>query len=456
MQQQANKGAGSDTLIGMTTKPTRPSGFPENLPGVQAAEDALKDAFRTQAELYGFVPIETPAVEYLSTFEQKGEIEQQIFTIGRALAEGEHDPNPRALRFDLTVPLARYVAEHYNDLSFPFKRYQVQKVWRGERSKKARFREFYQADVDVIANGSLPITADAECIEVAMHALSAMVPNVHFTVRINHRGVLNALLVGLGVQDIANAIAKIDAVSKVGIDATVDTLLETESSLQRERTREFIESICSDVSPGEIRSWERRGDIKTEEGQAALKEVEEVFALLEGKIPSNVTLKFSPSIARGLDYYTGHVFETTIDGLEAYGSVCSGGRYDDLASKFISRKLPGFGASIGLSRLMATLLTENLIVIPKGVARVFVGYASEEQARDARALAASARGKSLTTEVSLSAKHSFAEQAELAEKRGAELFLFLRADSRVVARKRGLPEESFESAEQAQALFATL
>jgi histidyl-tRNA synthetase len=407
----------------MASKFHKPSGFPENLPGEQIAEERLKARFREAAELYGYVPLETSAVEYLDTLVSKGEITKEIYTIGRAAAEGSDEEPNRGLRFDLTVPFARYTAEHYGDLAFPFKRYQVQRVWRGERPQKGRFREFYQMDVDVVANEELPIHFDAEVILVAAQALASF--NIGgFTIRLNNRKLLEGMLLSRGVTETARALQIIDKIDKVGVAATA-TVLRDELGMEQSAAEHLLSVIGTPVpieaAEALLRDLEG-GHSLLEEGKA---ELLAVASELDGiSKPGKAVLDLR--IARGLDYYTGTVCETTIDGLEAYGSICSGGRYADLAGRFINRKLPGVGVSIGLTRLLSILIQENRIGTERtSVTDVLIGLFDEAGRELANRAAETLRSSGVRTEVFHSGKQPLGKQIEAAVKRGIPYFVIM-------------------------------
>lgn len=349
----------------MTGKYINPSGFVENLPHEQIVEDDLKDAFRSVAELFGYSHLETSSVEYLDTLASEGEINKEIYAIERSQGEGSDSESRRGLHFDLTVPFARYVAQNQGELIFPFRRYQIQKVWRGERPQKGRFREFYQADVDVVSRETLPIQFDAE-IAAVMAGILTSFDIGPITMRINNRKFLNGIFSLAGVEPSIEILQIVDKKDKIGVAAVKDALIERFGMSRTvvdnifnylgeivpiERASKFIESIPS-------------GNQTFEEGK---QELLTIFALLSKLAASGSNVKFvlDPSIARGLDYYTGTVFETTIDGIEKYGSICSGGRYNDLASRFTNQKLPGVGMSIGLTRLLSILKEQRGVKFDK-------------------------------------------------------------------------------------------
>lgn len=416
----------------MSVKFVNPSGFPEHLPEVLQAELRIKDIMRRVYESYGYVPIETPSVEYKRTLSSKGEISKEVYGISRALAEGDESEDDRALRFDLTVPLARYVAQHYNDLPFPFKRWQIQRVWRGDRPQAGRFREFYQADIDVIGNGSLPVHFDAEVVAM-VHQVLNEVDFGAFTISVNHRKLLQGILETYGITEstddegisgIQHALRAIDKFDKVGKNATIESLAKI--GVPDEKASQLIDLLDTQVDIDDINSFINRIDAGSEMVDVGITELKEIAALLKGKSTGNGKIVFNPRIARGLDYYTGSVYETTIDGYEQYGSICSGGRYADLAGKFSNKDLPGVGISIGLSRLMYILEKEGLISEGrKGVTDVVVGLLREEQRLVANQLADQLRVAGLNTQVTPNGNHKLGNQFKYADRIGASHMVLL-------------------------------
>lgn len=297
-------------------KPSPISGFPEHSPSIRAIELSWIDALRGIFESYGFCNIETPSVEALDIIAAKGEVDKEIYVLER-LHKQDGDKEARSgLRFDQTVPLARYTAQHFSELVFPFKRWQIQKVWRGERPQAGRFREFYQADIDVIGVDNLSISFDAELVSIMHNSLTSLPFMPKFTVHISNRKILIGLCEALEIKDAPAVLRTLDKGQKTGIQQ-IDDL-----------------------------SWygiEPLNDTM----EAGINELSSVVGGLSNF--SNVSVDLS--IVRGLDYYTGTVCEMFLDDNPEFGSVCSGGRYDDLASSYINKKLPGVGFSIGLSRL---------------------------------------------------------------------------------------------------------
>ena len=331
------------------------SGFMELLPADQIKMERLLSTLRETYELFGFTPLDTPAIESAEVLLAKGggETEKQIYRF----MKGDSD---LALRFDLTVPLAKYVAANYANLAFPFRRYQIGKVWRGERAQRGRFREFYQADIDVIGDGKLGIMNDAEIPSIIYRAFTALGLE-DFTIRINNRKALNGYFELLGVSERAGDVMRtIDKLEKIGPDKVVE-LLTGECGMDAKGAGEIMEFVAFAGSNGEKLGFlesKAAGSEKLAEGVAELRAVAE--ALPRFGVPErNFRLDFT--IARGLDYYTGTVYETSINAHPEIGSICSGGRYDNLAEFYTDRKLPGVGISIGATRLFYVLSEQGLL-----------------------------------------------------------------------------------------------
>lgn len=337
-------------------KPTPISGFPEWLPAQRLIEQRYIDTIRRVYELHGYTSVETPAVERVKVLEAKGEVDKEIYGIGRIQGEPPKDWE-MALHFDLTVPFARYVGQNYGNLNFPFKRYQIQKVWRGERPQEGRFREFYQADIDVIGEDTLPLQFDAEMPAIIHEVFQKL--NIRAQIRVNNRKLLKGYYAASNVADelIIPALREVDKLEKIGADgvrqtlhklgledATIDQCLAF-ANLKGERlgVLEQARALGQGLPEGE-------GRLMFEQGIAEM----ELLARELDYIPTE-NLVFDLGIVRGLDYYTGTIYETCLPDYPMLGSICSGGRYDNLASEFINRKLPGVGISIGLSRLLAHL-----------------------------------------------------------------------------------------------------
>lgn len=337
-------------------KPKPVSGFPEWLPEQRAVELAWMDKIRAVFESYGFCNIETPSVEEIDVLLAKGETDKEIYTIQRLQADEYDDKEARlALHFDLTVPMARYVAMRFNDLVFPFKRYQIQKSWRGERPQKGRFREFYQCDIDVINVDNLPLHFDAELPAVMFEAYSKLdIPPVEL--RLSNRKVVMGYLQGLGIGDVTAVTRTLDKLDKIRPEGVLKTLhaLGIEEALAQ-KCLAIAEIRTVDHSfPDQLDAL----GVKHELMQQGIEELKFVMQNLS-HLPAGST-KVDLSIIRGFDYYTGTILEAYLKD-HAFGAVGSGGRYDDLAGSFINQKLPGIGVSIGITRLFSKMLDEGLL-----------------------------------------------------------------------------------------------
>lgn len=398
------------------------SGFPEWLPEQKIAEDRVVATIKRIFESYGFAPIETPAVELLSTLGSKGIIEKEIFVVRRLKAD-EGQESELGLHFDLTVPLARYVAQHQAALTFPFKRYQCQKVWRGERPQRGRFREFYQFDIDIIGRDELPLSCDAEVVSV----IGLVMKELNFgpfQVRINSRKLLGGLYAELGLDEAARkaAIVAVDKLLKIGADG-VQAELEKIPGISPKAIEVILKSteIQCDAAqlPGKIAALGFSSD-QISQGVA---ELVDIFGLIPEDVQPHVVIDVS--LARGLDYYTGLIAETTLTKYPEFGSVFSGGRYDDLASEFTTQKLPGVGVSIGLSRIMDLALSEGLVPTDrKSPTQAVVAVYSEDTRKRCNDVAHALRQAGLPTEVFYKSP-KLGKQIEYAESKGARYVLFV-------------------------------
>ena len=341
-------------------------GFLELLPKEQIMFNEMKGKIQKSYEKFGFLPIDTPIIEMSEILLAKagGETEKQIY----AFQKGD---NNLALRFDLTVPLAKYVAEYYNDLSFPFRRYQIGKVYRGERPQKGRFREFYQCDIDIIGDGELSILNDAEIPSIIYNTIKEIGFD-DFTICINNRKLLNGLFKELNQEENSVEIMRIiDKLEKIGKDSVVEIL--EEMNVPKDTVNKILEFIQIDGSTEEkLRKLEEM-NIQNEVFVQGLQELKDVvkYAKIFGVPDENFKVDFT--IARGLDYYTGTVYETFLNEYRSIGSVCSGGRYENLAEYYTDKKLPGVGVSIGLSRLFYKLNELQAIKMEqKSISKVLV------------------------------------------------------------------------------------
>lgn len=334
-------------------KPSILPGFMELTPSNQILFNKMMDIIRKNYEKFGFLPIDTPLIEKSEVLLAKGggETEKQIYKV----VKGDTD---MSLRFDLTVPLARYVAQYYSELNFPYKRYHIGKVYRGERNQKGRFREFYQADIDIIGNGSLDIINDAEIPSVIYSTFKELGFD-SFTIRINNRKVLSGFFRSLGIEDSTYILRTVDKLEKIGLEKVKEEL--SQIGIPQENIDKILGFISIEGSNDEIISNLKSLGIENELFQEGLMELEQVVKYIRvfGVPEENFALDLT--IARGLDYYTGTVYETILNDYPGIGSVCSGGRFDDLATYYTKQKLPGVGISIGLTRLFYQLTEAGII-----------------------------------------------------------------------------------------------
>lgn len=334
-------------------KPSTLPGFMELLPKDQILFNEMKDIIRKNFEKHGFLPIDTPVIEKSEVLLAKGggETEKQIYRFSK----GDTD---MSLRFDLTVPLARYTVEHMNDLSFPFKRYQIGKVYRGEKAQKGRFREFYQCDIDTIGMGELSLVNDAEFPVVIFHTFKDL-GFTDFTIHLNNRKILKGFFSSLGIEDSMNVLRTVDKLEKIGEESVLEEL--GENGIGRDSGEKILEFIKIKGTVDEILEQLRELKIEDEIFQEGLDELTQVVGYMRDFGIDEDCFDIDLKIARGLDYYTGTVYETTLDNYPKIGSVCSGGRYEDLASYYTDKTLPGVGISIGLSRLFYQLNEAKII-----------------------------------------------------------------------------------------------
>lgn len=378
-------------------KPSPVSGFPEWLPEVRLVELRWLDQIRRAFERYGFCSLETPSVESLDVLMAKGETSQEVYTLGRLQADADDDSDLRlGLHFDLTVPFARYVAQHFNDLVFPLKRYQIQRVWRGERPQEGRYREFTQCDIDVINIDQVPLYYDAELPRI-VHEILTGLELPAWSINVNNRKVLQGFYEGLGIADPLAVIRAADKIDKIGPDGVRETLTSTAGLTEQQAAACLDLAGIRGTDTSVIAAITDRGvssDLLTE----GLNELAFVLSSL-ADLPAG-TIVADLSIARGLDYYTGTVYEGRFADWPGYGSICSGGRYENLAGSFIRRDLPGVGLSIGLTRIFAKLATEGLLQTgPKSPAEILVVIPSDQRRPQAQAVAAQLRKRGINTEL---------------------------------------------------------
>ena len=398
------------------------SGFMELLPQPQQQMERMMDILRRTYSLYGFTPLDTPVIEASEVLLAKGggETEKQIYRFQKGDAD-------LALRFDLTVPLAKYVALHYNDLSFPFRRYQIGKVYRGERAQRGRFREFYQADIDIIGDGKLDITNEAEIPAIIYQTFTSLGLK-RFQIRVNNRKILNGFYAMLGLTARSGDIMRtVDKLDKIGAEK-VRTLLTDEVGVSAESADEILKFIAitggNEQVLAALESYRGRNEV-FDEGLDQLNTVVKYLSAF-GVPVENFAVDLT--IARGLDYYTGTVYETTLLDHPEIGSVCSGGRYDNLAEYYTDKQLPGVGISIGLTRLFYVLGEQGMLNpgLPTAPADVLILPMTTELA-PAVTLATRLRAAGVRTQLYTEQK-KFKAKMSYADKLGVPYVVFLGDD----------------------------
>ena len=394
------------------SRPNPLSGFPEWLPGQRIIEQQIIERIRRTFELHGFAPLETRAVEPLEQLLRKGETSKEVYLLRRLQADADDaSDSGLGLHFDLTVPFARYVVEHAGRLQFPFRRYQIQKAWRGERPQEGRYREFRQADIDVVDRDTLPLHHDVEVVLAAADALSGLpVPPV--TIRTNNRKVCEGFYRGIGIADPAAALRAVDKLDRIGPDGVAALLAETAGATDAQAKACLALGEISTVDTSFTDRVRALGvsDPLLDEGLA---ELSAVVASAGEHVPGVVTADLS--IARGLDYYTGTVYEISLPG--AGLSVGAGGRYDNLATAGTDR-YPGVGISIGVTRLLGMLFGLDAVTVSRPVPTcVLVALAGEGARPAADRIATALRRRGIATEVSPSAA-KYGRQIRYADRRG--------------------------------------
>ena len=431
------------------SKPMPISGFPEWLPPQRMIEQYVLDRIRRTFELYGFAPLETRALEPLDQLLRKGETSKEVYVVRRLQA----DPGEAAgddelgLHFDLTVPFARYVLENAGRLQFPFRRYQVQKVWRGERPQEGRYREFLQADIDIVDRDTLSPHYEAELPLVLGDALAGLPlgqsgGRAPIRIQVNNRKVCEGFYRGIGLTDPEAALRAVDKLDKIGPDRVAELLVETAGASpgQAKACLALAEISAPDASFAEAVLALGVRDPLLDEGLAELVRVVEAAA---EHAPGLCVAELK--IARGLDYYTGTVYETQLKGYERFGSICSGGRYDNLASSG-SVRFPGVGVSIGVTRLLGLLFGADALSVSRAVPTcVLVALVDESRRAESDRIAAALRRRGISTEVAPSAA-KYGRQIRFAERRGIPYVWFPGTD--------GAPDEvkDIRSGEQVPAV----
>ncbi len=435
-------------------RPRTLSGFMELLPGKQIQFERMAQILRDTYASYGFAPLDTPIIEDAQILLAKGggETEKQIYRF----TKGDSD---LALRFDLTVPLAKYVALHANDLAFPFRRFQISKVYRGERAQRGRFREFYQADIDIIGDGKLDILNEAE-IPAIIYKVFKGFGLTRFQIRVNNRKILNGFYAMLGLSEKSGDIMRtVDKLDKIGAEK-VRLILMDDCGLTAAQSDEILKFIAIRGTNAEVLSALGEYAGRNEMFDAGLEELKAVALNLAAFGVPEANFAVDLTIARGLDYYTGTVYETTLLDHPEIGSVCSGGRYDDLAGYYTERKLPGVGISIGLTRLFYVLDEQKLLndALPSAPADALVLPMGDAAA--AIALAESLRSEGLRVQLYCEQK-KFKQKMAYADKLGVP-FAVLLGEDEIAAGKCGVKnmvtgeQITVTPAEAAQHIKATL
>ena len=420
--------------MALTTPRTSP-GTMELLPRKQMVFQRMMDTIRRGFERYGFVPVETPVFEVADVLLSKsgGETEKQVYFVQSTGAiEQGHKPE-LALRFDLTVPLARYVAEHEAELAFPFRRYQIQRVYRGERSQKGRYREFYQCDIDVIGKDSLPLAFDAE-MPAVIHTLFSELNVGPFRIHFNNRKILLGLFESLGITEDQRmtVLRQVDRLEKIGVDEVRNLLMGGELALSQPVADRIIEVVgtrgaAADVL-GSLAALSSRPGANALFAQGVAELGQVVDALRAFKVPET-HWSINLGIARGLDYYTGTVYETFLTDHPSVGSVCSGGRYDNLASQYTKSRLPGVGISIGLTRLFYVLSEAGIVTDGPSTTQVLVTQLDPALLPEYLSLAAELRAAGLNTEIHLEPA-KLARQFKYADRAGIRFAVVMGSDEK--------------------------
>ncbi len=395
------------------SRPAPLSGFPEYLPADRIIEQHVLDTVRRVFELHGFAAIETRAVEPLEQMLRKGEIDKEVYVLRRLHAPADEPDAGLGLHFDLTVPFARYVVQNAGHLEFPFRRYQVQKVWRGERPQEGRYREFTQADIDIVGRDALAFHHEVEVALVMAEVFRAL-PMPQAVILVNNRKLAEGFFLGVGAVDPGAALRAIDKLDKVG-PARVAELLQAEAGLSPEAAQKCLALASIRSADASFVEAVRALGVEHDLLDQGLEELAAVVGAAAERMPGAVVADLK--IARGLDYYTGTVYETQLVGFEDFGSICSGGRYDALASDGRST-YPGVGISLGVSRLMGVLLGRGLVRASRSVPTcVLVAVTDEAGRAESAAIAGALRARGIPVEVAPKAD-KFGKQIRYADRRG--------------------------------------
>lgn len=393
------------------TEPRTLSGFMELLPEEQILFDQIKETIESTYKTYGFLPLDTPIIELSEVLLAKagGETEKQMYRFNK----GDTD---LSLRFDLTVPLAKYVAKNYGNLSFPFRRYQIGKVYRGERTQKGRFREFYQCDIDIIGDENLSINNDAELPSI-IYTIFKKLGFDDFTISINNRKILNGLFQSIGQKENSSEILRvIDKIEKIGKEAVIQELRNLD--VKEDQIQKIIEFIEIEGDTKEKIQKLKNLNLQNQVYNEGVEELEQVIKKVRLFGVPEANFKIDLTIARGLDYYTGTVYETFLNQYRELGSICSGGRYENLAQYYTDKKLPGVGVSIGLTRLFYKLNELKLInVKQKSISKILIIPMIEDLEIPIK-LATKLRNLNISTQIylndkKLKAKLKYADKLEI-------------------------------------------
>lgn len=407
-------------------KPHTLAGFMELLPAPQQRMERIMETLRETYSLYGFTPLDTPIIEDAKVLLAKGggETEKQIYSVANYNLKSDKD-SALAMRFDLTVPLAKYVAMNYGQLTFPFRRYQLGKVYRGERPQRGRYREFYQADIDIIGDGKLDIANEAEIPSIIYQTFSKLGLK-RFQIRVNNRKILNGFYEIVGLSDKAQDVMRtVDKLDKIGAGAVRDILVD-DLAVSADAAGEVLKFIAIKGTNAEVLTALEQYKGQSETFDKGLDELNTVVKYLAAFGVPDENFAVDLTIARGLDYYTGTVYETTLLDHPEVGSVCSGGRYDNLAGYYTDKPLPGVGISIGLTRLFYVLDNEKMLnpALPTAPAEVLVVPMSADQQGYAISVATGLRANGIRTQLYTEQK-KFKAKIQYASKLGIPYAMFL-------------------------------
>ena len=420
------------------------SGFPEWLPAERAVEENIVSKINEIYASHGFSSIETPSVELLSTLTNQGVINKEIYVLRRAAASDDKE-SELALHFDLTVPFARYVAQHFSEISFPFKRQTLQKVWRGDRPQRGRFREFYQYDIDIVVRDDLPMSCDAEVVTV-MEKVFRKIGLLRYEIRLNNRKLLLGFYESLGLSEELQkqVLVIVDKIDKIGPKGVSEELQKT-VNLSLDKISKILDLAQIKFSAGQVEAELAKFDVNSAIFEQGRRELIELIGLLTPQTKEFILVDLS--LARGLGYYTGAVFEILLPDFPAFGSAAGGGRYENLTAQFMKQSLPAVGASFGLTRIMELLISEN-IVTPKASSRskVLVTVYNEEQRGKCNEIAEMLREAGVAAEVYYKSP-KLGKQIEYADAKGIPFALFVNAESGVISIKDLLRTEQTDVAD---------